>query len=192
VRDHRPVRPPTDPGHVILYTSDGEVRQEFFIVVTTRAAGGQPAPSSEDSEVRWVPLDELDDFQMDRSMRLKAPLRRRCLRCPAPPTSCGQPISPSTRPGKARCTSCVVLDAWSRRVVGWAIDSSQRADLATNALGMTIDSHGPATGAIIHGDHGTQGGFNRSSQHRLAELRVAVRSVLRRVSSSRVSCAAGR
>src|SRR5215469_11574964 len=39
-----------------------------------------------------------------------------------------------TREGKVYC--CVVLDAWSRRVVGWAIDSSQRADLATSAPGM--------------------------------------------------------
>ncbi len=59
-----------------------------------------------------------------------------------------------TREGKVYC--CVVLDAWSRRVVGWAIDSAQRADLATNALGMAIDSRGPVTGGIIHGDHGTQ------------------------------------
>jgi putative transposase len=59
-----------------------------------------------------------------------------------------------TREGKVYC--CVVLDAWSRRVVGWAIDSRQRADLATNALGMAIDSRGPAAGGIIHGDHGTQ------------------------------------
>jgi transposase InsO family protein len=48
-----------------------------------------------------------------------------------------------------------VLDAWSRRVVGWAIDSAQRADLATSALGMAIDSR-DAAGGIIHGDHGTQ------------------------------------
>jgi putative transposase len=59
-----------------------------------------------------------------------------------------------TREGKVYC--CVVIDAWSRRVVGWAIDSCQRADLATNALGMAIDSRSPATGGIIHGDHGTQ------------------------------------
>jgi hypothetical protein len=59
-----------------------------------------------------------------------------------------------TREGKVYC--CVVLDAWSRRVVGWAIDSTQRADLATNALGMAIDSRAPAAGGIIHGDHGTQ------------------------------------
>lgn len=47
-----------------------------------------------------------------------------------------------TREGKLYC--CVVLDAYSRRVVGWAIDSRQRADLATSALGMAIDARGTA------------------------------------------------
>ncbi|MGY2058119.1 transposase [Nocardia gipuzkoensis] len=51
---------------------------------------------------------------------------------------------------------CVVIDVFSRRVVGWAIDSRQQADLATNALGMAIDSHGKVDGAIIHADHGPQ------------------------------------
>ena len=32
----------TDPRHVMLYTSDGEVRQEFSIVLTARATGGEP------------------------------------------------------------------------------------------------------------------------------------------------------
>lgn len=61
----------TDPGHVILYTSNGEVRQEFSIVLTARAAGGQPAPSDETSEVRWVPLAEVASYQMDPSMRMR-------------------------------------------------------------------------------------------------------------------------
>jgi len=61
----------TDPGHVILYTSDGEVRQEFSIVLIARAIGGQPKPSTETSQVRWVPLAEIGDYQMDRSMRLR-------------------------------------------------------------------------------------------------------------------------
>jgi ADP-ribose pyrophosphatase YjhB (NUDIX family) len=61
----------TDPRHVILYTSNGEVRQEFSIVLTARATGGQPTPSSESSEVRWVPRDELGDLHMDPSMRLR-------------------------------------------------------------------------------------------------------------------------
>ena len=59
----------TDPGHVILYTSNGEVRQEFSIVLTARAAGGHPTPSSETSDVRWVPRATAGALQMDPSMR---------------------------------------------------------------------------------------------------------------------------
>jgi ADP-ribose pyrophosphatase YjhB (NUDIX family) len=61
----------TDPGHVILYTSNGEVRQEFSIVLTAQARGGSPAPSSETSEVRWVTLGEAGNYPMDSSMRLR-------------------------------------------------------------------------------------------------------------------------
>jgi len=56
---------------VILYTSNGEARQEFSIVLTARPLGGQPTPSSESSEVRWVPDAELPGYTMDRSMRLR-------------------------------------------------------------------------------------------------------------------------
>lgn len=61
----------TDPAHVILYTSNGEVRQEFSIVLTARPTGGQPTPSAESSEVRWVPLAGAGSYQMDPSMRLR-------------------------------------------------------------------------------------------------------------------------
>ena len=61
----------SDPRHVILYTSDGEARQEFSIVLTARAVSGQPTPSSESSEVRWVPEAELRGYTMDRSMRIR-------------------------------------------------------------------------------------------------------------------------
>ncbi|MGO9277560.1 MAG: NUDIX hydrolase [Streptosporangiaceae bacterium] len=61
----------SDPKHVILYTSDGEVRQEFSIVLTARPVGGNPTPSSETSEVRWVPISQIDSYHMDRSMRLR-------------------------------------------------------------------------------------------------------------------------
>ncbi len=61
----------TDPKHVILYTSNGEVRQEFSILLTGVATGGQPTPSSESSEVRWVPREDVAGYQMDRSMRMR-------------------------------------------------------------------------------------------------------------------------
>jgi 8-oxo-dGTP pyrophosphatase MutT (NUDIX family) len=59
----------TDPGHVILYTSNGEVRQEFSVVFTARPVGGEPTPSEESREVHWVDPDTIDELQMDRSMR---------------------------------------------------------------------------------------------------------------------------
>jgi ADP-ribose pyrophosphatase YjhB (NUDIX family) len=61
----------SDPRHVILYTSNGEVRQEFSIVLTARALSGRPTPSSESSEVRWVPAAETAGYAMDRSMRIR-------------------------------------------------------------------------------------------------------------------------
>ncbi|GAA2906734.1 NUDIX domain-containing protein [Streptosporangium fragile] len=61
----------TDPRHVILYTSNGEARQEFSIVLTGRAVDGEPTPSDESREVRWVPRDQVEALTMDRSMRLR-------------------------------------------------------------------------------------------------------------------------
>jgi 8-oxo-dGTP pyrophosphatase MutT (NUDIX family) len=59
----------TDPKHIILYTSNGEARQEFSIVLTARAVGGTPTTSSESTKVEWVSRADLADRQMDRSMR---------------------------------------------------------------------------------------------------------------------------
>src|SRR4029453_10767585 len=50
----------------------------------------------------------------------------------------------------------VVLDVFSRRVVGWSIDASPTAALVTNALGMAIQTRTPPTGTIIHSDQGVQ------------------------------------
>ena len=46
----------TNPAHVILYTSDGEVRQECSFVFKARAAGGTPTPISESSESQTSPM----------------------------------------------------------------------------------------------------------------------------------------
>lgn len=59
-----------------------------------------------------------------------------------------------TREGKVFCA--VVLDAFSRRVVGWSIDSSQTSALVTNALSMAISNRAPLEGTVIHSDHGVQ------------------------------------
>ena len=61
----------SDPKHVLLYTSNGEVRQEFSIVLTARPLSGEPTPSDESSEVRWMPVSEVLEYTMDRSMRIR-------------------------------------------------------------------------------------------------------------------------
>ena len=61
----------TDPRHIILYTSNGEARQEFSIVLTASPVSGKPTTSDETTEVRWVPREALGGYQMDRSMRLR-------------------------------------------------------------------------------------------------------------------------
>jgi putative transposase len=59
-----------------------------------------------------------------------------------------------TREGKLCC--CVVLDAWSRRVVGWSLDRRATAAMVNAALGMAIDARKPSRGALVHSDHGSQ------------------------------------
>ncbi|MEV4062185.1 NUDIX hydrolase [Nonomuraea dietziae] len=61
----------SDPRHVILYTSNGEARQEFSLVLTARAVSGEPTPSDESREVRWVSHNEVASLTMDRSMRMR-------------------------------------------------------------------------------------------------------------------------
>ncbi len=59
-----------------------------------------------------------------------------------------------TREGKVYCA--VVLDVFSRRVVGWSIDNSATSGLVTSALGMAIGNRQPDPGTVIHSDQGTQ------------------------------------
>jgi ADP-ribose pyrophosphatase YjhB (NUDIX family) len=59
----------SNPRHVIEYTSDGEVRQEFSIVLIALAVGGSPTTSSESSEVAWATRDEIERLPMHPSMR---------------------------------------------------------------------------------------------------------------------------
>jgi ADP-ribose pyrophosphatase YjhB (NUDIX family) len=61
----------SDPKHLIHYTSNDEVRQEFSILLTGRPTGGEPRPSDESREVLWVPAVEATNRQMDRSMRVR-------------------------------------------------------------------------------------------------------------------------
>lgn len=49
-----------------------------------------------------------------------------------------------------------VIDAFSRRVVGWAMDDHLRADLCVAALTMAIARRAPGKGLLHHSDRGVQ------------------------------------
>ncbi len=50
----------------------------------------------------------------------------------------------------------VILDVFSRRIVGWAMADHLRAELVVDALDMAIARRQPETGVIHHSDHGSQ------------------------------------
>ena len=57
----------------------------------------------------------------------------------------------------------VVVDAWSRRVVGWSMKTHLKTDLVLDALNMALQQRRPCD-VIHHSDQGTQGEFKGSSQ----------------------------
>jgi putative transposase len=61
----------------------------------------------------------------------------------------------ATTEGKVYCAA--VMDACSRRIIGWSIDTSQKTELVVDAIGMAILRRRPAANStILHSDHGTQ------------------------------------
>jgi putative transposase len=50
----------------------------------------------------------------------------------------------------------VVLDAFSRRVIGWALDRTLEDRLTLEALAMAIERRSPAPGLVHHSDRGVQ------------------------------------
>ena len=49
----------------------------------------------------------------------------------------------------------IVMDAWSRRIVGWSMANHLRTELVLDALGMAIDQRRPVN-VIHHSDQGSQ------------------------------------
>ena len=83
----------------------------------------------------------------------------------------------------------VVIDVWSRRVVGWSMGERMTAELVLSALNVALTQRKPQA-VIHHSDQGSQGGFNRSLQHRVKRQILGTRSALLPASSSPTFCAA--
>src|SRR4051794_28499163 len=63
-----------------------------------------------------------------------------------------------------------VLDAHSRRILGWRASTSMRTELVLDALEQALwtrqrEGVTDLSGLVCHNDAGSQGGFKRSSQH---------------------------
>ena len=60
-----------------------------------------------------------------------------------------------------------VIDVFARRIVGWRVSSSMHTDFVLDALEQALYARQPeqADALVHHSDRGSQGEFNRSSQH---------------------------
>jgi putative transposase len=68
-----------------------------------------------------------------------------------------------------------VVDVYSRRILGWRVSGSMRTQLVLDAFRQALHirhrgaansgAHWTSEGLIHHSDAGSQGEFNRSSQH---------------------------
>jgi len=65
----------------------------------------------------------------------------------------------------------VIMDLFSRRIIGWAVDTSMTTDLIVDAFEMAVGSRKVKPGLILHSDRGVQ---YRSSeyQNRLYEVGI--------------------
>src|SRR4051812_16698563 len=70
-----------------------------------------------------------------------------------------------TRSGMAYV--CFIVDAFSRRIVGWRVAANMKTTMVLDALEMARASRGGhrLIGLVTHSDAGSQGGFKWSSQH---------------------------
>lgn len=68
--------------------------------------------------------------------------------------------------GEGKIYLATVIDAFSRRLLGYAMGEHHDAALVGASLKMaTATLGGRRDGTIFHSDRGSEGGFNRSSQH---------------------------
>ncbi len=83
-----------------------------------------------------------------------------------------------------------VIDVFSRRIVGWRAQTTMRTELVLDAVEQALHERELDGRLIVHTDRGSQGGFNRSSQHRVVRQNLDVRSEPLPASSILTFCAA--
>jgi transposase InsO family protein len=81
-----------------------------------------------------------------------------------------------------------IQDMATREIVGWSPSDRLKSTIGEDALTMAILNRNPPPGLIHHSDRGVQGGFKRSSQHRLFPLISGTGQAPLRPSSTQASC----
>ena len=60
---------------------------------------------------------------------------------------------------------CVVLDLYSQLIVGWSMHHRQDRQMVIHVIEMAVWQRQGEGQIVLHSDRGSQGRFNRSSQH---------------------------
>jgi putative transposase len=68
----------------------------------------------------------------------------------------------------------VVMDMFSRKIVGWSMRDDLKAELVVDALAMAVARRRPPAGLVHHSDRGSQPEFKQSSQRRRFTERIVV------------------
>jgi putative transposase len=72
----------------------------------------------------------------------------------------------------------VILDVFSRRVVGWSMAAHMRTELVVSALHMALTMRRPLAGLLLHSDHGSQYTAQSFADHcRAAGIRQSMGSI---------------
>ena len=58
----------SDPQHIVAY-GDGEIRQEYEVILLGQPIGGEPTVNDEAIDVRWVRWDSLDELDIHPTQR---------------------------------------------------------------------------------------------------------------------------
>jgi len=69
----------------------------------------------------------------------------------------------------------VIIDLFSRKVVGWSMDENMKTSLVNNALTMAINNRKPSKGLIYHTDRGSQ--YASNSHKKLLKKYVIIQSM---------------
>jgi ADP-ribose pyrophosphatase YjhB (NUDIX family) len=58
----------SDPGHIVAY-GDGEIRQEYEVMMLARPVSGAPAANDEASDVGWFKTADIGDLDIHPTQR---------------------------------------------------------------------------------------------------------------------------